>query len=511
MPNNIGPLAAMQYVQAQGDRGAVQGREQFTQRTAGQIIQGDPAAYGKLAAVDPAAAKAAQGAGDAQVLRMEGLINYMKGIEAQNPAAAQAAWVAHGVPYVRQFANGTEPTQDWNQAKTMLATLEGRIAMAKAGHEGDQMPTGFQEAHMSAVAAGYQPGSPEYQRVMRIKTGVEGRAATGGFGFEKVTGADGRERLARKNPRTGVVEIYDESTGDFVPMGGGAGLNPGAPTPQAAPAQMVAGEVPFSIDPSLPPEVQAAIRANPQGAAAIQDGGTLPITPNAGAVTVSNPAQTAQAPRGANPALGVSRAPEEQAALTTAAQEAAKLPYLSEAERIKAEAGTAGALATEAGKVDIQKRSDALAALPTIRANADEAIGLIDKVLAHPGKKMATGATSMLQTTRIPGTPAYDFKTLLDQVKGKAFLQAFQSLKGAGAITEQEGAKATAAMGRLDTAQTEEAFDEAMRELQGVIRLGKQIAEQKAAGGSPNAGGSGGNATPAPAPAAGNYSSLWGD
>jgi len=44
---------------------------------------------------------------------------------------------------------------------------------------------------------------------------------------------------------------------------------------QAPQQQMAPGEVPFSIDPSLPPEVQASIRSNPQQWAQAQDGAQM--------------------------------------------------------------------------------------------------------------------------------------------------------------------------------------------------------------------------------------------
>ncbi len=41
-----------------------------------------------------------------------------------------------------------------------------------------------------------------------------------------------------------------------------------------------------------------------------------------------------------------------------------------------------------------------------------------------------------------------DFNAMLDQVQGGAFLQAFESLKGGGQITQIEGEKATQAIVR---------------------------------------------------------------
>lgn len=64
------------------------------------------------------------------------------------------------------------------------------------------------------------------------------------------------------------------------------------------------------------------------------------------------------------------------------------------------------------------------------------------------------------------------FQSRLDQLKGTAFLQAYQMLKGGGAITENEGKKAEQAMSRLNTAMNEEDFIAALNEFQDAVRTG---------------------------------------
>lgn len=395
---NIDILGLAGHVQNQGLVGQAQGEQRLTRRLAGQVIGGDPQATAQLAAINPQAAQSAQGFGDDQVRRFEGLINFMDQAEKSgNPAAAQQAWQAHGAPFVRQFANGTEPTQNWSEAKAMLEPIRAKIAMVKASRENStNVPTGFRELDLKLQAAGYVPGTPEYQNAARVAVGTQGRAASGGFGFELVKGPDGRERMARKNPRTGAVEIYDENTGDFVALGGAGQLNAGQPAPQAA----APGEVPFAIDPTLPPQVQAAIRANEPAAAAIPDGGALPV---------ANAAPPAQAPAGApSAALGVSRSPEEQAAATEAATQAARTAALAEQERIKAEAGTRQAVATEAGKVDVgvqakaeQKIRDAAQILSTL----DEVEKILPQAAGGLGAQIAGNVLAAANITT-PGRAA---------------------------------------------------------------------------------------------------------
>lgn len=98
---------------------------------------------------------------------------------------------------------------------------------------------------------------------------------------------------------------------------------------------------------------------------------------------------------------------------------------------------------------------------------AEQTTGLIDSLLQHPALRMGTGGTSLL-LNRIPGTATYDFGQRVEQLQGRAFLQAFESLKGGGQITEVEGKKATQAIARLSTAQTETAFREALQELRDI-------------------------------------------
>jgi hypothetical protein len=105
---------------------------------------------------------------------------------------------------------------------------------------------------------------------------------------------------------------------------------------------------------------------------------------------------------------------------------------------------------------------------------------LIDELKAHPGFKTAVGKSSIFQMQKIPGTSAYDFMNRLDQLKGSSFLQAFETLKGGGQITEVEGQKATQAINRMNNATSEEEFMTAADELKGVISSGVRNIQKKA-------------------------------
>jgi hypothetical protein len=100
-------------------------------------------------------------------------------------------------------------------------------------------------------------------------------------------------------------------------------------------------------------------------------------------------------------------------------------------------------------------------------------IGVIDKALGHKGRETATGLSSTLDPRNyIAGTDATDFKVVVDQIGGAAFLQAFESLKGGGQITEVEGKKATDAMARLNLAQSDKEFKTALTDLRKVMSDG---------------------------------------
>jgi len=96
---------------------------------------------------------------------------------------------------------------------------------------------------------------------------------------------------------------------------------------------------------------------------------------------------------------------------------------------------------------------------------------------AHPGFKAAVGASSLFPT--MPGSKAADFEARLDEIKGGAFLEAYNTLRGGGSITEVEGQKATQAITRMSTAQSEKEFIDAARDFQAVIRTGIKRSKEK--------------------------------
>jgi hypothetical protein len=139
--------------------------------------------------------------------------------------------------------------------------------------------------------------------------------------------------------------------------------------------------------------------------------------------------------------------------------------------------------------------------LPKVLSTAESTLGLIDSLVGappvldkngkvikqgtkpHPGFETAVGASLVPGARFVPGTDASDFQARFDQLQGGAFLQAFETLKGGGSITNIEGEKGTAALNRMNLAQSEKEFVQAAREFQDVVRRGVERAKKRVGGG----------------------------
>lgn len=102
-------------------------------------------------------------------------------------------------------------------------------------------------------------------------------------------------------------------------------------------------------------------------------------------------------------------------------------------------------------------------------------ISTIDGILEDPALPYATGV--LAPVANVPGTGARRVGSRMKQLDGQAFLQAFESLKGGGQITELEGQKATQAIGRLDAYQSEADYRGALQDLRDILVLGSSRPE----------------------------------
>ncbi|WP_442256147.1 hypothetical protein ACS0OT_07380 [Stenotrophomonas maltophilia group sp. RY12688] len=393
-----------------------------------QVIAGDLAATDRAYALDPQRAQAYQAEGNRQQQQLFGLAKSLKQ-SAANPQM-QAGIYRSAVPFLKR-SFGAEIPDEFDAASVMpivdqvLAIAENAPSMGVGGN----------------VQSTYIDGNGNRVAIMR----------------------DGSQRvLGPNNASIRVMEQEGALPYGVVTSGGrpGAVVDIGG---GQAPAQGATGQ--YTIDPSIPPEVQQQIRA--AEAAGQQVPSNMVLPPRSGPVRVPTAAEKAGASEVARLEAQQRFLPDELAMRTQAA--------------IQQAGGSAQA------KGEAEARLEAIQGLPRVMQESTNAINLIDKALSHPGLATAVGASGRADLRNyIPGTDATDFRVLLDQIKGGTFLQAFQSLKGGGAITEVEGTKAEQAIARLNRDQSEAAFRQSLQDLRDVAQAAITRAQTKAqAAGAP--------------------------
>lgn len=401
------------------------------------VVGGDIAAYDQAAAINPEAASQYQAAGDNQVRRTQGAIQFMDQAIAKGPQAAEAAY-QQVRPFLSRF--GQEAPATWAEAEPKFQQAKLALAAAQAGSAaGGDTVQSVQRDDQGNLLAVMRGGG----------TRILGRADPGAVGQTLTVDVNG----------TPTQFTFDKRTQQYTPATAGMAQ-------AASPMQSVNGQQTY-IDPSLPPDVQAAIRAG--AADSLQDGGQL---------TIQNP-QRSQVIAGTMAPL-TGRRKEDEAAAVEQARLSAQQAYLPAELGMRTQAAIQQAAGSERAKAEVGREQDAIADYPRYAQEAGQTISLIDTALNHPGLNTATGLSGRIDPRNlIPGTDAANFRAILGQIKGKNFLQAFQSLKGGGAITEVEGQKAEQAIARLDTTQSPEAFREALTELKGIVEKGRERASQK--------------------------------
>ncbi|MBS7811212.1 hypothetical protein [Roseococcus pinisoli] len=123
-----------------------------------------------------------------------------------------------------------------------------------------------------------------------------------------------------------------------------------------------------------------------------------------------------------------------------------------------------------------QAQGEAAARAPQVVTSANRMLADIDAIASHPALRNTTGVLAF--TGSLPGTPMADFANRVAQLQGQTFLEAFNSLRGGGQITEAEGRKATDAIGRLGRNVSPSAFRQAMQDLRDVVEAGRRRAEE---------------------------------
>lgn len=114
----------------------------------------------------------------------------------------------------------------------------------------------------------------------------------------------------------------------------------------------------------------------------------------------------------------------------------------------------------------------AAATLPAGVIEAEATKSKIDDLLKNEGLDSIAGPLDQFRPSWSLGAKGRDALARYNQLKGTAFLQAFATLKGGGAITEIEGQKAEAAIARMDRAQSEEEFKTSLKDFRDAIDVG---------------------------------------
>lgn len=153
------------------------------------------------------------------------------------------------------------------------------------------------------------------------------------------------------------------------------------------------------------------------------------------------------------------------------------------------EAKTAGKQAEKLGTDLGEAQAKAAASLGNIEDNTSFLLGQLAEIKTHPGKKGAVGLkgggasfANIGSDKIVPGSSEADFIARMNQIEGQAFLQAFDTLRGGGQITEMEGKKATEARLRMNRATSEKEFDKANDEFVDIVKTGLERQRKQAKG-----------------------------
>jgi hypothetical protein len=107
---------------------------------------------------------------------------------------------------------------------------------------------------------------------------------------------------------------------------------------------------------------------------------------------------------------------------------------------------------------------------------------VVKQVRDDPALASVTGSFQGRLPAGIPlltgGQAGANLVPKINQIKGGAFLQAIDALRGLGALSNVEGSTATAAIARLETIQDETEYRKALDELLGLINNGIERAQR---------------------------------
>jgi hypothetical protein len=298
--------------------------------------------------------------------------------------------------------------------------------------------------------------------------------------FDRLYGQGSAERVLTELPATGpsggaMMRLPGRELADIVR----GQIQP--PPPDAGAPPPVTGEIP-GITTVNPPNAGTQDAGNVFDAARYSGDGTGTFTPPA----AQPPPATGRADRltgvaGLRAIISTMSYEQRAAAalhmLKGEYGEVAKIINGSRAAEEKAEAEARG-----------KARGEAQANLPQALTFGNQMIQNIDAVINDPylgyvtGVQTALNPLSLLPERWQPTSPyGRDTMARLDQIRGQTFLQAYQMLRGAGQISQEEGRKAEQAIARLnDLGQTDAGYLQALQDVRREVWELMNVARERA-------------------------------
>jgi hypothetical protein len=125
----------------------------------------------------------------------------------------------------------------------------------------------------------------------------------------------------------------------------------------------------------------------------------------------------------------------------------------------------------EAAEVIGKTAGQAQVGIPAAKTALDNTFKTIGELEKHPGIGAATGLSNIADPRSwLPGTEAYNFLAKNTQAMGQSFMAAREALKGAGQVTDFEGAKGEQAIANLDPKQGQAQYLEALKTLKQMMQ-----------------------------------------
>jgi hypothetical protein len=343
------------------------------------------------------------------------------------------------VKYTQTFRAPTEYERQLEEARRRAALAE---ALAQQQYE-----------PMEGNAAPIPKAAPLVKALQGYLTAREGRKAREAAEEAKGMEADYAQRMLGR-------------------MEGGYVYDPTAPAAAPIPEQTQLEEVTRQSRYKRSPEEALAMASTSLGAAALKD---RPVMAQRLAQLLETPKETAPMVTGGmfrDPKTGqwqeIPGYTEQQKSIAEARRPPATPAVLKEERLVSilgddgkpvfVREGEAVGRTPFTAKTLAQETAEAAATQANAQREIDtqSALDNIGELIAHPGRKLATGKTSFMSV--VPGTNAYDFNAKLETFKAQTFIPMVSALKGMGALSDAEGKKLQAAVGALDPSMSEEAF-----------------------------------------------------